>query len=68
MGAIGTGEGSYSKIQRGAGGMAQVSLNRAPHLLRQDDHLAHGQPAGVGVTTDPDRRGMPPGRLALTPW
>lgn len=33
LGAIGTGERSYSKIQRAAGGMAQASLNRALHLL-----------------------------------
>lgn len=33
LGAIGSGERSYSKIQRAAGGMAQVSLNRALHLL-----------------------------------
>lgn len=33
LGAIGTGERSYSKIQRAAGGMAQASLDRALRLL-----------------------------------
>ena len=33
LSAIGSGERSYSKIQRAAGGMAQGSLNRALHLL-----------------------------------
>jgi AAA+ ATPase superfamily predicted ATPase len=33
LGAIGSGERTYSKIQQAAGGMAQATLNRALHLL-----------------------------------
>ena len=33
LGAIGSGERSYSKIQQATGGMVQASLNRALHLL-----------------------------------
>lgn len=33
LGAIGSGERTYTKIQQTAGGMAQASLNRALHLL-----------------------------------
>ena len=33
LGAIGSGERSYSNIQRAAGGLAQASLTRALHLL-----------------------------------